>query len=61
MLNTTPVVDGNNQPSNEVASEVKVTKKSNGFVNLAILLVILVGVTLVSIELGKFLYNTYGV
>ena len=59
--NTTPVVDGNNQPSNEVASEVKVTKKSNGFVNLAILLVILVGVTLVSIELGKFLYNTYGV
>ena len=36
-------------------------KKSNGFVNLAILLVILVGVTLVSIELGKFLYNTYGV
>lgn len=36
-------------------------KKSNGFVNLAILLVVLIGVTLASIELGKFLYNTYGV
>lgn len=39
----------------------QVPRKSNGFVNLAILLVVLVGVTLVSIELGKFLYNTYGV
>jgi len=39
----------------------EIAKKSNGFVNLAILLVILAGVTLASIELGKFLYNTYGV
>ena len=36
-------------------------KKKNGFVNLAVLLGMLVVVTIVSIELGKFLYNTYGV
>ena len=29
--------------------------------SLIILLVVLVGVTFISIELGKFLYNTYGV
>lgn len=33
---------------------------SKGFANLAILVVILVGVTIVSIELGKFLYSVYG-
>ena len=36
------------------------TKKSNGFVNLLILAVVLVGVTIVSIELGKYLYSVYG-
>ena len=36
-------------------------KGSKGFTNLIILVVVLVGVTLISIELGKFLYNTYGV
>ena len=35
-------------------------KASRGIANLLILLVILVGVTLASIELGKFLYNVYG-
>ncbi len=35
-------------------------KASKGITNLLILLVILVGVTLASIELGKFLYNVYG-
>lgn len=35
-------------------------KSSKGIANLLILLVILVGVTLASIELGKFLYNVYG-
>lgn len=35
-------------------------KASKGIANLLILLVILVGVTLASIELGKFLYNVYG-
>lgn len=35
-------------------------KKSGGFANLLILLVILIGVTVASIELGKFLYNTFG-
>ena len=34
--------------------------KNGGFVNLAILLVILVVVTIASIELGKFLYSVYG-
>ena len=33
---------------------------SKGIANLLILLVILVGVTIASIELGKFLYNVYG-
>ena len=35
-------------------------KKSGGFVNVAILLVVLVVVTIVSIELGKFLFSVYG-
>ena len=53
------VIENNANADGSVGGEV--VKKSNGFVNLAILLVILVGVTLISIELGKFLYNTYGV
>ena len=35
-------------------------KGSKGFVNLAILLAVLIGVTIASIELGKFLYSVYG-
>ena len=35
-------------------------KKNGGFVNLAIIMVVLIGVTVVSIELGKFLYSIYG-
>lgn len=35
-------------------------KKSGGFANLLILVVILIGVTVASIELGKILYNTFG-
>lgn len=35
-------------------------KKNGGFVNLAIIMVVLIGVTVVSIELGKFLYSVYG-
>lgn len=56
-----------NHPNNPVETPVEntensvlVRKKSKGFVNLAILLVVLVGVTLISIELGKYLYNVYG-
>ena len=48
---------------NEVKSieEVQAEHKgSKGIANLLILLVILVGVTIASIELGKFLYNVYG-
>ena len=35
-------------------------KKSGGFVNLAIILVVLIIVTIASVELGKFLYSVYG-
>lgn len=35
-------------------------KRSGGFVNLAILLAVLIVVTIISIELGKFLYSVYG-
>lgn len=45
-----PVVDNSRE----------IDKKSGGFANLLILFVILVVVTVISIELGKFLYNTYG-
>lgn len=37
-----------------------IDKKSGGFANILILLVILVVVTIGSIELGKFLFNTFG-
>jgi hypothetical protein len=52
-----PITDNitaNNEESNPSG------KGSKGFVNLIILLVVLVGVTLVSIELGKYLYSVYG-
>ncbi len=52
--NPQQTVENANQPQPEEG------KKSNGFVNLAILLVVLIGVTIVSIELGKFLYSVYG-
>lgn len=45
----------------ENAENIPAKKGSKGFTNLLILLVVLVGVTFISIELGKFLYNTYGV
>lgn len=53
-----------NHPNNPVESEEETGQDtrtaSKGFANLIILLVILVGVTIVSIELGKFLYSVYG-
>ena len=53
-----PIPEPAPQPTEtEVAAPVK---KSNGFVNIAILLVVLVVVTIVSIELGKFLFSVYG-
>ena len=49
---------------NEVAETTEevneIDKKSGGFANLIILAVILIVVTVASIELGKFLYNTFG-
>lgn len=51
----------NNVVNNGENTDAEQTSKgSKGFVNLIILVVILVGVTIVSIELGKFLYNVYG-
>lgn len=47
--------------TNEEGDEVnELDKKSGGFANLLILVVILVGVTFVSIELGKYLYSIFG-
>ena len=40
--------------------EKNIDKKSGGFANLLILLVVLAVVTVASIELGKFLFNTFG-
>lgn len=55
------------QPSGDVSGEATAEgdgaparSKSQGFVNLLILVVILVGVTIVSIEIGKYLYSVYG-
>ena len=45
---------------NSQVSEPAKTNKSGGFANLIIILVILVGVTIVSVELGKYLYSIYG-
>ena len=52
--NVAPVADNNAEEVHEI------DKKSGGFANLLILFVILVVVTVASIELGKFLYNTFG-
>ena len=51
---------GNVDVSSGESTSSDLTKKSNGFVNLLILAVVLVGVTIVSIELGKYLYSVYG-
>lgn len=59
----TPIPNHPNNPVENLENGENTTpegKGSKGFVNLAILLVVLVGVTLVSIELGKYLYNVYG-
>lgn len=56
----TPIPNHPNNPV-EAEEETHVTEKaSKGFANLLILLIILVGVTFASIELGKFLYSVYG-
>ena len=40
------------------ARRMKIGNK--GYVNIIILMAVLVGVTFVSIQIGKFLYNIYG-
>ena len=60
---TTQVQENMQSLVNEAKSIEEVQAKhkgSKGIANLLILLVILVGVTIASIELGKFLYNVYG-
>lgn len=57
-----------NHPNNQVEGTVtenqegidNTENKSKGFANLLIIIVILVGVTFASIELGKYLYSIYG-
>ena len=49
-----------NQNNNNELVENEIDKKSGGFANILILLVILAVVTIGSIELGKFLFNTFG-
>ena len=59
----TPIPNHPNNPVEEAtnAEDVDDSKgKSKGFANLIILLVILVGVTIASVELGKYLYSVYG-
>lgn len=59
--NTTVANNGVDNINNQNLEEGLNPNKSNGgFVNLIILVVILIGVTIVSIELGKFLYSVYG-
>ena len=48
------------QPTPTTPEKQEPEKKNGGFVNLAIIGVILVIVTIISIELGKFLYSVYG-
>lgn len=47
--------------SGEATTSIPETKGGKGFTNLIILLVVIAVVTFVSIQLGKFLYNTFGV
>lgn len=56
--NPAPVVENNSVSTDEMVQEQK--SGSKGFVNLIILVVVLIGVTIASIELGKFLYSVYG-
>ena len=56
-INQTPEQTNSTQVENV---ENNIDKKSGGFANLLILLVVLAVVTVASIELGKFLFNTFG-
>ena len=56
----TPVNSVSNDVNADNTTFDSLSKKSGGFANLLILLVVLVAVTVISIELGKFLYTTYG-
>jgi len=60
----TPIPNHPNNPVENVSTNneenADTVKNNKGFVNLLILLVVLVGVTIVSIELGKYLYSVYG-
>ncbi len=48
------------EPAQQAPQTVSIDKKSGGFANILIILVILALVTFGSIELGKFLFHTFG-
>lgn len=54
------IPSANNNEPNDIVEEGH-GRKANGFVNLAALLVIVIVVTFISIEFGKYLYSIYGV
>lgn len=57
----TPIPNHPNNPVEPEEENGSVTEHaSKGFANLIILLIILVGVTIASVELGKYLYSVYG-
>lgn len=60
----TPIPNHPNNQGEAVAvangEVVENTKNNKGFANLLIIIVILIGVTIASIELGKYLYSVYG-
>lgn len=56
-------LDGQTIDVNDSALENNVKKRklgNKGYVNIVILMAVLVGVTLLSIQIGKFLYSIYG-
>ena len=60
ILNPGVVNDNNNVTPSNSDDKGTTSHGSKGFVNLAILAVILIVVTVISIELGKYLYSVYG-
>lgn len=62
--NVSPDINSEPLPSVEPVKDedngTNIDKKSGGFANLLILVVILVVVTIISIEFGKFLYGMFG-
>ena len=55
------MIDFDNSVENLEQPKIKSRKLGNrGYVNIVVLLAVIVGVTFISIQLGKFLYSIYG-